>query len=544
MICVSRVHGRRRVRALRRRRRPKVRVVPLAPALPVGDAPVARRRPLRARRRRPARRRRTSTRWSGRGARCARRASSTGSCSPGATSARARGCEGSPAPSRWSCPGTSTTPRLDALLRGADAARAPVRSTRASGWSSLEAMARGVPGRAGPARRRCRRPAATRPPTSTRSTPARLAARDPRGRCPTRRDARSWRRGAASARRGSLGRATARGHRGGLPRAAVMRDPILVALVDEAAAARALAARGGGRSGADESSWSTTRAPTTPRRVAGAQRAPGRAPGASGASYAAAMNAGIGACGGDAVAAAQRRLRSWRPDSCAPRWPHSPRPAWARSRRASYARWARSPTAHGAARRGRHGRRPAAQERPGRPRHPAPPVVASAAEVFGADGAAALYRRETLEDCAVGRRGVRRGHRALWASDADLAWRARVLGLALRLRARRARARTSAPTAPRPARPMSLSRPAPAVPQPLSDDGQERLGAGAGPRPAAGGRSTRSLALGHVLLRERELLGAYAEAWRRLPAARRRRRDIQARRRTRRVPFGLEAAPR
>ena len=36
------------------------------------------------------------------------------------------------------------------------------------------------------------------------------------------------------------------------------------------------------------------------------------------------------------------------------------------------------------------------------------------------------------------------------------------------------------------------------------------------------------LALGHVLLRERELLGAYAEAWRRLPAARRRRRDIQA----------------
>ena len=53
-----------------------------------------------------------------------------------------------------------------------------------------------------------------------------------------------------------------------------------------------------------------------------------------------------------------------------------------------------------------------------------------------------------------------------------------------------------------------------------------------------------ALALGHVLLRERELLGAYAEAWRRLPAARRRRRDIQARRRNRAPPFGLEAAPR
>ncbi len=36
-----------------------------------------------------------------------------------------------------------------------------------------------------------------------------------------------------------------------------------------------------------------------------------------------------------------------------------------------------------------------------------------AADVFGADGAAAMYRRETLEDCAVGRRGVRREHARL-----------------------------------------------------------------------------------------------------------------------------------
>jgi hypothetical protein len=48
------------------------------------------------------------------------------------------------------------------------------------------------------------------------------------------------------------------------------------------------------------------------------------------------------------------------------------------------------------------------------------------------------------------------------------------------------------------------------------------------------------LALGYVLLRERELLPAYADVRRRLPAARRRRAVIQARRRAKRVPFGLK----
>ncbi|MBI5106049.1 MAG: hypothetical protein HZB46_13900, partial [Solirubrobacterales bacterium] len=47
-------------------------------------------------------------------------------------------------------------------------------------------------------------------------------------------------------------------------------------------------------------------------------------------------------------------------------------------------------------------------------------------------------------------------------------------------------------------------------------------------------------ALGYALLRERELLPAYREALALLPAARRRRRVVQARRvRGRRVPFGL-----
>jgi GT2 family glycosyltransferase len=49
------------------------------------------------------------------------------------------------------------------------------------------------------------------------------------------------------------------------------------------------------------------------------------------------------------------------------------------------------------------------------------------------------------------------------------------------------------------------------------------------------------LALGHVLLRERHLLGGYRDAWRMYPAARRRRALIAPRRvRGGRVPFGLE----
>ena len=48
------------------------------------------------------------------------------------------------------------------------------------------------------------------------------------------------------------------------------------------------------------------------------------------------------------------------------------------------------------------------------------------------------------------------------------------------------------------------------------------------------------LALGHVLLRERHLLRAYANAARALPGALRRRRVVQARRVAQRPPFGLE----
>jgi hypothetical protein len=53
-------------------------------------------------------------------------------------------------------------------------------------------------------------------------------------------------------------------------------------------------------------------------------------------------------------------------------------------------------------------------------------------------------------------------------------------------------------------------------------------------------------AFGYALLRERHLLGGYAELRHLLPTARRQRREIQARRRSRgfpRAPFGLEPQP-
>jgi GT2 family glycosyltransferase len=162
-------------------------------------------------------------------------------------------------------------------------------------------------------------------------------------------------------------------------------------------------------------------------------------------------------------------------------------------------------------------------------------------EVFGADGAAALYRRETLEDCAIDGE-VFDADLERWASDADLAWRARVLGwtsayepaaLVHHIRTYSPSTRENMSLADR--RMQFRNR----YLMMAKNDSARELARDL-PRVAL----YEALALGHVLLRERELLGAYAEAWRRLPAARRRRRDIQARRRTRRVPFGLEAAPR
>ena len=58
-----------------------------------------------------------------------------------------------------------------------------------------------------------------------------------------------------------------------------------------------------------------------------------------------------------------------------------------------------------------------------------------AGEAFGADGAVALYRRQALEDAAAGDEVfdedfvvARDGRTADWGSDADVAWRARLVG--------------------------------------------------------------------------------------------------------------------
>jgi GT2 family glycosyltransferase len=157
-------------------------------------------------------------------------------------------------------------------------------------------------------------------------------------------------------------------------------------------------------------------------------------------------------------------------------------------------------------------------------------------EAFGADGAAALYRRELLEGCAVDGE-VFDEDMAKYASDVDLAWRAQLLGWRCayepRARAWHVRSygpstRAEVPAADRRAQfrnrwlMMAKNDLATALVRDL-------------PRIAA----WEAAALGYALLRERELLPAYREAWRLLPAARRRRRAIQPRRRVDRVPFGL-----
>lgn len=159
-----------------------------------------------------------------------------------------------------------------------------------------------------------------------------------------------------------------------------------------------------------------------------------------------------------------------------------------------------------------------------------------AGEAFGADGAAALYRRSVLEACAIGDE-VLDEDLALWASDADLAWRARLLGwrCAYEPAARGRHVRTYSPST-----------------RSQVDEAHRRLQfrnrylmwvkneTRAGllrDLPLVAGYEIA--ALGHVLLRERHLLRGYAEAWAALPEARRRRRVVQARRAVRRVPFGL-----
>jgi len=161
----------------------------------------------------------------------------------------------------------------------------------------------------------------------------------------------------------------------------------------------------------------------------------------------------------------------------------------------------------------------------------------AAGEAFGCDGAAAIYRRETLEDCALGGREVLDEDMELWASDADLAWRARLLGwrCLYEPRAVAEHIRTYSPSTrahvSEQARRMQFRNRYLMIAKNETRAGLVRH------IPLMLGYEV--LAVGHALLRERHLLAGYREAWRLLPGARRRRSWIQGRRRIDLPPFGL-----
>jgi GT2 family glycosyltransferase len=164
---------------------------------------------------------------------------------------------------------------------------------------------------------------------------------------------------------------------------------------------------------------------------------------------------------------------------------------------------------------------------------------ASAADVFGGDGACVLYRREVLEACAVGGE-VLDEDLELWASDVDLAWRARLLGwrcvyepcaIAWHVRFYSPSTRSGLPEAHR--RLQFRNRLLMMAKNDSWADVRGDLHRIA---------LYELLAIGHVLLRERHLLRAYGDAARALPRARRRRRVVQAQRAAGvRPPFGLRA---
>jgi len=164
---------------------------------------------------------------------------------------------------------------------------------------------------------------------------------------------------------------------------------------------------------------------------------------------------------------------------------------------------------------------------------------ARTAEVFGGDGACVLYRREVLDACAVGDE-VLDEDLALWASDVDLAWRARLLGwrcmyepraVAWHMRFYSPTTRARLPEAHR--RLQFRNRLLMMAKNDAWADVRGDLHRIA---------FYELLALGHIVLRERHLLRAYGEALRALPAALRRRAVVQANRRAgARPPFGLRA---
>ena len=167
----------------------------------------------------------------------------------------------------------------------------------------------------------------------------------------------------------------------------------------------------------------------------------------------------------------------------------------------------------------------------------------SRTEVFGADGAAVLYRREALEDCAPDGEVLDEDFER-WASDVDLAWRARVLGWrsvyepgAVAYHVRYYSPSTRAQMPERDRRMQFRNR---------------YLMIAKNDTPAAIARDLPRLALyeagafAYALAFERHLLGGYREAAALMRGALRRRRPLQARRRERTAsaaPLGLEVRP-
>jgi GT2 family glycosyltransferase len=142
-------------------------------------------------------------------------------------------------------------------------------------------------------------------------------------------------------------------------------------------------------------------------------------------------------------------------------------------------------------------------------------------EVFGGDGACVLYRREALDAIAVGAE-VFDEDMALWASDADVAWRARNAGwrsvfepAAVAWHVRFYSPGNRPLVAPEHRRLQFRNR--------LLMIAKNETGRGfARNAPFIVGYEV--LALGHAVLRERALLRGYADAFRLLGAARSRRR--------------------
>jgi GT2 family glycosyltransferase len=163
------------------------------------------------------------------------------------------------------------------------------------------------------------------------------------------------------------------------------------------------------------------------------------------------------------------------------------------------------------------------------------------APVFGADGAAAFWRVAALWDCTVDDEvfdtSFASAEGAVWACDADLAWRAQLFGWralyepqAVVHHIRTYSPTTRANTRPADRRTQFRNRLLMIVkndtPRDLSRDILPLI-------------AYELAAFAYALVVERELLAGYREAFARLRSARRWHRSIRAKRVIRRAPFGL-----